>query len=227
MSINELIIEGAKQNNLQNISLRLPHNKVITITGVSGSGKSSLAFETIFAEGQRRFIESLSTYARLFLEKLDRPDVDSMKNVRPAIALEQRNHVKGARSTVGTATEMYDYLRLLYSKIGHPHCPKCGEPLRASSPSSVVKELLKDHHGEKALVIFDSHDTAEDLARRGFHRVREVKGSEGETHLEVIVDRLVIKDEPRFSDSVELAWDNGGRSVKIEIVPGDKKKERI
>jgi len=227
MSINELIIEGVKQNNLQNISLRLPHNKVITITGVSGSGKSSLAFETIFAEGQRRFIESLSTYARLFLEKLDRPDVESMRNVRPAIALEQRNHVKGARSTVGTATELYDYLRLLYSKIGRPHCPKCGEPLKTWSPSSVVKELLKDHYGEKALVIFDSHDTAEDLAVRGFHRVREVKQKKGETYLEVIVDRLIIKDEPRFSDSLELAWDNGGRSVKIEIVPGDKKKERI
>jgi excinuclease ABC subunit A len=227
MSINELIIEGAKQNNLQNISLRLPHNKVITITGVSGSGKSSLAFDTIFAEGQRRFIESLSTYARLFLEKLDRPDVESMRNVRPAIALEQRNHVKGARSTVGTATEMYDYLRLLYSKIGRPHCPKCGVPLKAWSPSLVVKELLKDHNGEKAQIIFDSNDTAEDLAVRGFHRVREVKQKKGGAHLEVIVDRLIIKDEPRFSDSVELAWDNGGRSVKIEIVPGDKTKERI
>ena len=110
MRKNELIIKGARQNNLKNISLKLPHNKFITVTGVSGSGKSSLAFDTIFAEGQWRFIESLSTYARLFLEKLDRPDVDSINNIRPAIALEQRNSVKSSRSTVGTNSEMYDYL---------------------------------------------------------------------------------------------------------------------
>ena len=124
MSRHELIIEGAKQNNLKNIDLRLPHNTFIAITGVSGSGKSSLAFDTIFAEGQWRFIESLSTYARLFLEKMDRPDVDAMRNIRPAIALEQKNPVKTSRSTVGTITEMYDYLRLLYAKIAVPHCPK-------------------------------------------------------------------------------------------------------
>jgi excinuclease ABC subunit A len=124
MSRHELIIEGAKQNNLRNISLRLPHNIFITITGVSGSGKSSLAFDTIFAEGQWRFIESLSTYARLFLEKLDRPDVDAIRNIRPAIALEQRNPVKTSRSTVGTITEIYDYFRLLYAKA-QPYCPKC------------------------------------------------------------------------------------------------------
>ena len=125
MSNSELIIEGARQNNLKNISLRLPHNKVIAITGVSGSGKSSLAFDTIFAEGQWRFIESLSTYARLFLEKLDRPDVDAIYNIRPAIALEQKNPVKGSRSTVGTLTEIYDLLRVLYSKIAVPYCPVC------------------------------------------------------------------------------------------------------
>ena len=129
MSNDQLIIEGARQNNLRNINVKLPHNKFITITGVSGSGKSSLAFDTIFAEGQWRFIESLSTYARLFLEKLDRPDVDSIRNIRPAIALEQRNTVKTSRSTVGTATEIYDYLRLLYSKIAQPLCPECNGAL--------------------------------------------------------------------------------------------------
>jgi excinuclease ABC subunit A len=113
MSVDELVIKGAKQNNLKNINLRLPHDKVIAVTGVSGSGKSSLAFETIFAEGQWRFIESLSTYARLFLEKLDRPQVDLIENIRPAIALEQRNPVRGSRSTVGTLTELYDLFRLL------------------------------------------------------------------------------------------------------------------
>ena len=150
MSNDKLIIEGARQNNLRNINVKLPHNKFITITGVSGSGKSSLAFDTIFAEGQWRFIESLSTYARLFLEKLDRPDVDSIRNIRPAIALEQRNTVKTSRSTVGTATEIYDYLRLLYSKIAQPFCPECNGALKSWTPSSAVRELTGKYSGEKA-----------------------------------------------------------------------------
>src|SRR5512137_26251 len=125
MFLQELVIEGARQNNLKNITLAIPHNKLVAVTGLSGSGKSSLAFETIFAEGQWRFVESLSTYARLFLEKLDRPNVDSIENIRPAIALEQRNPVRGSRSTVGTLTELYDYLRLLYAKVATPHCPAC------------------------------------------------------------------------------------------------------
>src|SRR5512147_2753296 len=130
MAKKELVITGARQNNLKNISLRLPHNKVIVITGVSGSGKSSLAFDTIFAEGQWRFIESLSTYARLFLEKLDRPDVDAIQNIRPSVALEQKNPVRGSRSTVGTLTEIYDFLRLLYAKVSRPSCPGCGGEIR-------------------------------------------------------------------------------------------------
>jgi excinuclease ABC subunit A len=228
MSVDELIIEGAKQNNLRNISLRLPHNKVIAVTGVSGSGKSSLAFDTIFAEGQWRFIESLSTYARLFLEKLDRPDVDTIRNIRPAIALEQRNQIKGSRSTVGTATELFDYLRLLYAKIGKPCCPQCGRILKDWNPSSVVKELVSKHAGEKALILFDTSDTPEELQKKGFHRFRE-KGKRrlslsGKTQggmnaqYEVILDRLVIKDEPRLSDSIETAWENGLKGVEVEIV---------
>src|SRR5512134_2162591 len=128
MSTQELIIEGARQNNLRNISLRIPHDTVIAVTGVSGSGKSSLAFDTIFAEGQWRFIESLSSYARMFLERVDRPDVDLVEHIRPAIAIEQKNPVRTARSTVGTATELADYLRLLYAKIGRVHCPRCARP---------------------------------------------------------------------------------------------------
>ena len=222
MSAKELIIEGAKQNNLRNISLRLPHNKFITVTGVSGSGKSSLAFDTIFAEGQWRFIESLSTYARLFLEKLDRPEVDSIRNIRPAIALEQRNTVKGSRSTVGTVTEIYDYLRLLYSKIARPHCPECGRELKAWTPSSASRELIDKYSGQKALIIFESDDAPEELQKKGFHRVREIEDGKHD----VILDRLIIKDEPRLSDSIEIAWEQGSQSIKIEIV-GDLQNDNV
>src|SRR5207344_1508164 len=140
-----LIVEGARQNNLKNISLRIPHNQVTAITGVSGSGKSSLAFDTLFAEGQWRYIESLSTYARMFLDRVDRPDVDKIEQIRPAVALEQKNPVRTARSTVGTATEIYDYLRLLFAKVGRVHCPDCGAPAASHSPESIVSALLDEH----------------------------------------------------------------------------------
>src|SRR3972149_2475013 len=143
MHEKKLLIEGARQNNLKNIHLSLPHNKVIAITGVSGSGKSSLAFDTIFAEGQWRFMESLSTYARLFLEKLDRPDVDAIHNIRPAIALEQKNPIRSSRSTVGTLTELYDLFRLLYSKISTAFCPNCGKEIKIWDTSKVTSFLLE------------------------------------------------------------------------------------
>ncbi len=225
--MNKLIIEGARQNNLQNISLTLPHNTFITVTGVSGSGKSSLAFDTIFAEGQWRFIESLSTYARMFLDKLDRPDVDSIKNIRPAIALEQRNPVKSARSTVGTNSEIYDYLRLLYAKIAKPHCPGCGQVLKSWSPSSVAGELVEHHSGAKAMIIFDSDDSPEELQKKGFHRIRENVSEVGTTSHEVILDRLVIRDEPRLSDSIETAWLHGNKNIKIELVGNTPEKNML
>ena len=227
MPTDQLIIEGAKQNNLRNISLKLPHNKFITITGVSGSGKSSLAFDTIFAEGQWRFIESLSTYARLFLEKLDRPEVEAIRNIRPAIALEQRNTVKTSRSTVGTATEIYDYLRLLYSKIAQPHCPKCNEELKAWTPSSAVMELIRNYSGGRAMIIFDTDDLPEELEMKGFHRFRENEDDREGPKYEVILDRLIIKDEPRLSDSVETAWEHGNKSIKVEVVAGSGEDNRV
>jgi excinuclease ABC subunit A len=227
MSNRELIIEGARQNNLKNITLRLPHNKVIAITGVSGSGKSSLAFDTIFAEGQWRFIESLSTYARLFLEKLDRPDVDSIHNIRPAIALEQKNPVRGSRSTVGTLTEIYDLLRVLYSRVAIPHCPNCGKEIRKWDPSQIVSELLERHNDERAVIIFETDEPLESLKQRGFHRlwlngeiieVSDITHNASRiTHNEIVLDRLVIRDEPRLSDSMEMAWKEGKERLKIII----------
>ena len=256
MSQKDLIIEGARQNNLKNITLSLPHNKVIAITGVSGSGKSSLAFDTIFAEGQWRFIESLSTYARLFLEKLDRPDVDAIRNIRPAIALEQKNPVRGSRSTVGTLTELYELFRLLYSKISTPHCPNCGKEIRQWDPAQVVAELLEKYSGQKAVIIFTANESAEELKRRGFHRVwvdgeiqeiedvrsneEKVRGKESGVRrkeqplaphasrltshpsLEIVLDRLVIRDPQRLGDSVEMAWKEGRGGIKVIIVRGQE-----
>ncbi|PYM21192.1 MAG: excinuclease ABC subunit A [Candidatus Rokuibacteriota bacterium] len=237
-----LRIEGARQNNLKNVSLEIPHDRLTVITGVSGSGKSSLAFDTLFAEGQWRYIESLSTYARMFLDRVDRPDVDRIEQIRPAVALEQKNPVRTARSTVGTATEVYDYLRLLYAKIGRVHCPQCGSPGASQSPESMADTLLAEHAGARALITFSlpvpagqpAADLWAALTRRGFARVLvdgvacdlsapppdPVDGA-----LAVVLDRLVIDEgqRHRLVESLESALREGGGHVTVELVDGGRR----
>lgn len=241
-----LRIEGARQNNLKNLSLSLPHDRVTVVTGVSGSGKSSLAFDTLFAEGQWRYIESLSTYARMFLERVDRPDVDRIEQIRPSIAIEQKNPVRTARSTVGTATEVYDYLRLLFAKIGQVHCPSCGVPGGSASAETVVDALLREHPGERALLCFplavppavraagagpEAVEFFQGLLRRGFARVK----LGGQVHelspppaldlaeareIAVVLDRVVVRDDQRrrLADSMEMAFREGGGRVEVEVL---------
>ena len=174
-------IVGAKSHNLKNIDCKIPRGKITTITGVSGSGKSTLAFDTLFAEGQRRYIESLSTYARQFLEKMDRPDVEAIYGIPPAIAIEQRNTVKNARSTVGTASEIYDYLRLLFAKIGEVFCPECHIKVSGDTIEGVVEQILEEYQGKKILILtqVSMGETEEidlkvkDLIKNGYYRIWE------------------------------------------------------
>ena len=240
---NELIITGARQNNLKNISLRLPHNQVTVITGLSGSGKSSLAFETIFAEGQWRYIESLSTYARMFLEKLDRPDVDRLENIRPAIAIEQKNPVRTSRSTVATTTEIADLLRLLFAKVGRPHCPGCKAEARAYHPADVAETLFAEYSNSRAMVMFPLTLTADrnsdwvlkDLMRRGFVRLRigqdildlspdiledSRSALKNSSDTQFLLDRLVIRSEDRHRlvESVEVAFREGQGICLIDVI---------
>jgi len=235
----DLIVEGARQNNLKNISLRIPHNKVTAITGVSGSGKSSLAFDTLFAEGQWRYVESLSTYARMFLEKVDRPDVDRLVNVRPAIAIEQKNPVRTARSTVGTATEIADLLRLLFAKIGKPVCPDCRQEARGYHPGSVADDLLARFSDGRAMILFPvkdpgpGHDRAmvDSLLTRGFVRLKcgddtvdlhpsmALPRTAG-TDLHVVLDRLVIRPDNRnrIIEAIETAFREGDGLCRVEVI---------
>src|SRR5213596_303012 len=236
-----LRIHGARQNNLKNVSLEIPHDRLTVVTGVSGSGKSSLAFDTLFAEGQWRYIESLSTYARMFLDRVDRPDVDGIEQIRPAVALEQKNPVRTARSTVSTATEVYDYLRLLYAKIGRVHCPACGAAAASHSPETIVSSLLSEHPGARAHITFrlavpSGLPPAElwtSLNRRGFARVRvngtihdlasppPVDLSEPRT-ISVVLDRVVLESahRTRIAESVEAALREGGGQVEVEVLDG-------
>ena len=153
MSLDTIRSRGAREHNLKNLSLELPREKMVVITGLSGSGKSSLAFNTIYAEGQRRYVESLSAYARQFLELMEKPDVDLIEGLSPAIAIEQRIPSHNPRSTVGTVTEIYDYLRLLFARVGSPHCPSCGRPIQAQSASQIIADIQKTFEGQNVQLL--------------------------------------------------------------------------
>ncbi|HEX6763280.1 MAG TPA: excinuclease ABC subunit UvrA [Gaiellaceae bacterium] len=239
MAADELVVHGAREHNLKDITVRLPRNALICITGLSGSGKSSLAFDTIYAEGQRRYVESLSAYARQFLQMMEKPDVDSIDGLSPAISIDQKTTSRNPRSTVGTVTEIYDYLRLLYARVGRPHCPICGRPIAGQSIDSIVEQILALPAGTRftvnAPVVRDRkgeyRDLFEELRNEGFSRIKV----DGEQHLldepptldkkfkhtiEVVVDRLVLKEDlrTRLTQSVETAVALAEGLVSIDLV---------
>ena len=239
---DKIIIRGARQHNLKNIDVELPRNKLVVITGLSGSGKSSLAFDTLYAEGQRRYVESLSTYARQFLERMDKPDVDMIEGLSPAISIEQKTASHNPRSTVGTVTEIYDYLRLLFARVGTPHCYQCGKPIASQSIDQIIDRILSLPEKTKIVIlsplITDQKGSHEKLFKRlkkdGFARVRvdgEMRDIEdvgaldkNKKHtIDVVVDRLVIKEDikKRLADSLELALSQSDGLVTVDIVGGE------
>jgi len=243
-SKSNIIIRGARVHNLKNISLELPRNKLIVFTGVSGSGKSSLAFDTIYAEGQRRYVESLSSYARQFLERMDKPDVDFIQGISPAMAIEQKTNTRNPRSTVGTVTEIYDYLRLLFARIGRTYCYKCGSLVQRDSVRTVIERLKWEKDGTKIYIEFPLHDhpghsvkeELDNLRRRGFFRIvigNEVidlndtpKVKADKKDIRVLVDRLVLRkngDEGRLADSIQTTFREGDGYVIIQNL--DNKEE--
>jgi len=245
MAADELVVHGAREHNLKDVTVRLPRNALICITGLSGSGKSSLAFDTIYAEGQRRYVESLSAYARQFLQMMEKPDVDSIEGLSPAISIDQKTTSRNPRSTVGTVTEIYDYLRLLYARVGRPHCPVCGRPIAGQSIDSIVEQILALPEGTRftvnAPVVRDRkgeyRDLFEELRNEGFSRVK-VDGAQHTLDepptldkkfkhtIEVVVDRLVMKDDLRLrlTQSVETALALAEGLVVVDLV--DSGEER-
>ena len=240
----EIIIKGANENNLKHIDVRIPRDKLVVLTGLSGSGKSSLAFDTIYAEGQRRYVESLSSYARQFLGQMDKPDVESIDGLSPAISIDQKTTSKNPRSTVGTVTEIHDYLRLLFARIGHPHCPVCGRPITSQSVDQMVDTIMVYPEGTKMMVMApvvrqrkgEHEKILERIRKEGFTRVRvdgeiklvnedEIKLDKKFKHtIEIVVDRIVVKpgQEGRISEAVELAMKQGDGLVTVQFMGGEQ-----
>lgn len=236
-------IRGARQHNLKNINLDIPRDKMVVITGLSGSGKSSLAFDTIYAEGQRRYMESLSSYARQFLGQMDKPDVDYIEGLSPAISIDQKTTSRNPRSTVGTVTEIYDYLRLLFARVGHPHCPKCGKPVNQQSLDQMLNQLLALPERTKLLIMAQAvrgkkgehKKLLEHIRKEGYTRLRidgeirdageEIQLEKNKKHtIEVVIDRLIIRSEirPRMAESMEVALKMGQGVAYVQIVDGEQ-----
>lgn len=240
--LSRLVVKGAREHNLRNVDLDLPRDAMIVFTGLSGSGKSSLAFDTIFAEGQRRYVESLSAYARQFLGQVDKPDVDFIEGLSPAVSIDQKSTSKNPRSTVGTITEIYDYMRLLWARVGRPHCPVCGEPITRQTPQQIVDQLLELETGTRFQVLApvvrgrkgEFVDLFKELTAKGYSRARvdgelvqlndpPKLGKQYKHTIEVVVDRLVVKEEisQRLTDSVETALGLAEGRVLVEFVDLD------
>ncbi len=243
MPLDRIVVRGAREHNLQNIDVELPRDRLVVLTGISGSGKSSLAFDTIYAEGQRKYVESLSAYARQFLGLMEKPDVDHIDGLSPAVSIDQKGAPRNPRSTVGTVTEIYDYLRLLYARVGLPHCPKCGKPISRQTPEQIVDHVLQLPEGRRILVLGpivrgrkgEYRQLFQDLRRQGFARVRvdgnlyelgeEIPLDKNRKHqIEVVVDRLIVRPDirSRLNDSVETALKLGQGIVGISVVDGEE-----
>src|SRR5690349_13731108 len=244
MPLDRIEIRGARQHNLKNIDLILPRDRLVVITGLSGSGKSSLAFDTIYAEGQRRYVESLSSYARQFLGQMDKPDVEYISGLSPAISIDQKGASHNPRSTVGTVTEIYDYLRLLFARAGHPHCPKCHRPIQQQTSEQIIDAVLDMPDGARIMVLAplvearkgEFQQVFDDVRKAGFVRVRvdgEIRDLSEQIELEknkklsiaVVVDRLGVarsaEDKSRIADSIEQALKLGSGQVIISDTKTD------
>lgn len=239
MAIDNIIIKGARANNLQNIDITIPRDKFVVLTGLSGSGKSSLAFDTIYAEGQRRYVESLSAYARQFLGQMEKPDVDSIEGLSPAISIDQKTTSRNPRSTVGTVTEIYDYLRLLFARIGHPHCPEHGVEISAQTIEQMVDRIMAYPEKTRLQILApvitgkkgEHKSLFHEISKQGFVRVRvdgeqrdlseEIQLDKNKKHsIEVIVDRIIVKEDvrSRLADSIETALNMSGGQILIDII---------
>jgi excinuclease ABC subunit A len=249
LPLDSITVRGAREHNLKNIDVVIPRDKLVVITGISGCGKSSLAFDTIYAEGQRRYVESLSAYARQFLGLMEKPDVDYIEGLSPAISIDQKGVSRNPRSTVGTVTEIYDYLRLLFARVGHPHCPRCGREVTAQTVQQIVDSLLQLPAGTRLMVLgpMTRHKKGEhqaifeELRRKGFARVRvngqvhdlaeEIKLDKQKWHdIDAVVDRLeagpeLVEQRGRLTDSVETALKLGEGVVAVSTLDGAREQQ--